>query len=216
MESFGVLKLVFTMASLALVPFLFVMITCFTKIVIVLFILRNAMGVQQAPPNLVIYGITFLLTVFIWMPVGQQIAERIEQQGPSLESMEGWKTALEQATPPVKDFIRQYVNQDEHRFFAQSAAKLWKLDAETAQIDDHILVLVPAFVISELSAAFEIGFMLYLPFLIIDLVVSNILLAMGSMMVSPVMIALPVKLFMFVSVDGWSRLMQGVIESYAI
>lgn len=214
MESFGVLKLLFAMASMALVPFLFVMITCFTKIVIVLFILRNAMGVQQAPPNLVIYGITFLLTIFIWMPVGQQISERIEQHSPSLDSIDGWKIALEQALPPVKGFIGRHVNEKELAFFSQSAAKLWQVDENTAQIEDHILVLVPAFVISELSAAFEIGFLLYLPFLLIDLVVSNILLAMGSMMVSPVMIALPVKLFLFVSVDGWSRLMQGVIESY--
>ena len=215
METPSVLHLIFTIFALSLLPFVFVAVTCFTKIVIVLFIVRNALGIQQAPPNLVIYGITFLLTVFVWFPVLQEIMTNFSASPPDLGQVEGWQAIAGDVQEPVKDYMRRHIRDKEHHFFIDSAHRMWDVSKYDDALSDHILILTAAHVASELSSAFEIGFLLYLPFVTIDLIVSNILLSMGSMMISPIMISLPIKLFLFIAVDGWSRLLHSLVLSYA-
>ena len=214
MESLGALQMTVTILSLSFLPFVFVAVTCFTKIVIVLFIVRNALGIQQAPPNLVIYGITFLLTVFVWFPVLQQALENVTAASPNLEQVEGWGTLAAEVQEPIKDYMRQHIREKEHLFFIDTADRMWDVSKTDGALQDHILVLTAAHVASELASAFEIGFLLYLPFVTIDLIVSNILLSMGSMMISPIMISLPIKLFLFIAVDGWSRLLHSLVLGY--
>ena len=215
MESIGVLQMTVTILGLSFLPFVFVAVTCFTKIVIVLFIIRNALGIQQALPNLVIYGITFLLTVFIWFPVLQEVLTSVSAASPDFGQVEGWGSMLSDAQEPIKDYMRRHIRDNEHLFFIDSATRMWDVSKVDGELTDHILVLTAAHLASELASAFEIGFLLYLPFVTIDLIVSNILLSMGSMMISPIMISLPIKLFLFIAVDGWSRLLHSLVLGYA-
>jgi len=204
------------MALLALAPFILMMTTSFIKLVVVLNLVRNAMGVQQAPPNMALNGLALILTFYIMAPVAFETWELVQQNPPS--SPMTLESALETADlvkGPLQAFLARHANQNSAEFFVRTAHKLWpkkfaeKLDRES------LLVLIPAFAITELTRAFEIGFLLYLPFIVIDLVISNILLAMGMMMVSPMTISLPFKLLLFVLLDGWTKLLEGLVLSYA-
>lgn len=216
MTAFDPIQYMLVMIGIGLVPFAVVMMTSFTKLVIVLFLLRQALGVQQTPPNLVLYGVAVVLTLFICVPVLSEARSALNAVGPNLSDEQGWLLAYEAVSGPFKAFLSRFANETETAFFMEAAQKIWPEEAAKALRNDNLIVLVPAFLLSELSRAFEIGFMLYLPFVTIDLIVSNILLAMGSMMVSPMMISLPLKLFLFVLVDGWARLIHGLILSYGL
>ncbi|GGE35930.1 EscR/YscR/HrcR family type III secretion system export apparatus protein [Agaricicola taiwanensis] len=206
--------LILLTSALALVPFLVVTMTAFLKLSVVLIIIRNALGIQQAPPNLVIYAIAFILTVYVSAPILTDIQNRLVAQPISLESVDGWMAAAEQVKEPVQAHLARYAEPRHRSFFAQATASIWPAEAHENVSEDDFVILLPSFIASELTRAFEIGFLLYLPFLVIDLVVSNVLMAMGMMMVQPTLISIPLKLLLFVSIDGWTRLMQGLVLSY--
>jgi type III secretion protein R len=216
MPGFDPIVLTVALALLGLLPLVFVTTTSFLKIAIVLSLVRNALGVQQAPPNIVLYAMGVMLTAFIMAPVGVEIADAVQTDPNFSRSTSSLVAAAKRGTEPMRKFLLANSKSDQRDFFVGQAKRIWPPKmAETVRHDD-LLILVPAFVVTELTAAFEIGFLLFLPFIVIDLVVSNILMAMGMMMVSPATITLPLKLFLFVMVDGWSRLLHGMVLTYRL
>ncbi|MGR4069521.1 type III secretion system export apparatus subunit SctR [Billgrantia sp. C5P2] len=206
--------MIIVMAGLGLLPLAVVTMTSFLKIAVVLFLIRNALGIQQTPPNLVLYGIALVLTVYITTPLVGEIAYRLENHGGSLESVEDIRETGMLLRGPLQEYLSLYANERERAFFIDATQNIWSEQARENLQDDDLVVLIPAFVTSELVRAFEIGFLIYIPFLVIDLVVANVLMAMGMVMVAPPLISVPLKIFLFVAVDGWSRLMHGLILSY--
>ena len=203
-----------TVVILALAPFVAVMVTSFTKIIVVLSLLRNALGLQQVPPNVVLNGLAIVLSIYVMFPVALKMGELVgplEGIGGSTKSLLG---AVDKAKEPLRDFLVKHSNPRERNFFLRTAQK--PLDpAQAAQLTERdFIVVLPAFTVSELSTAFQIGFLIFLPFLIIDLVVSNILMAMGMQMLTPTTVSLPFKLLLFVLVDGWVKLAHGLVLSY--
>jgi type III secretion protein R len=201
-------------ALLGLVPFLAVMATSFVKIVVVLTLIRNAMGIQQIPPNMAMNGLAIILSVYIMAPVGVAAFESLEGQDFQSMDIHALGHTLSVAADPFRGFLDKHANAHEKAFFVKTAKSLWPEEYAANVQQDNLLVLIPAFTVSELSSAFEIGFLLYLPFIAIDLIISNILLAMGMMMVSPMTISLPFKLLLFVLLDGWTRLIHGLVLTY--
>ena len=214
MSNFDPISLAVALALMALVPTLVVVSTCFLKISIVISLMRNALGVQQIPPNIAIYGLSLIITVYIMAPVGQNIYEQVTAQPEITRSIEKTFSAVVRGAEPLRDFMLKHSDRDQREFFMKSARELWTPEMVSKLQDTDFIVLLPAFMVTELTEAFKIGFLLFLPFVVIDLIVSNILLAMGMMMVSPVMISMPLKLFLFVMVDGWTRLIRGLIHTY--
>lgn len=209
--------LMLPLALIALVPFFAVMGTSFLKLVVVFSILRNATGLQQIPPNIAMNALAIILTFYIMAPIGLEVWDLIEEQQISFETEDSEQLAedIELLITPYRDFLKKNTSERERHFFLRTATKIWP-EAYRHQLSaDDLIILMPSFCISELTKAFEIGFLLYLPFIIIDLIVSNILLAMGMMMVSPMTISLPFKLLLFVLIDGWARLVHGLVMSYA-
>ena len=206
--------LIILLAVLGLLPFLMVTMTAFLKISVVMFIIRNALGLQQTPPTMVLYSIALILTVFVSLPLVEDVSNRLSARPLDVSSLEKLQASANVVKEPVKAHLMRYAKPAERQFFLSSTARIWPESVRANVKDDDFIILLPAFVSSELTRAFEIGFLLFLPFLVIDIVVSNILMAMGMMMVSPTLISLPLKLFLFVAVDGWSRLMHGLILSY--
>lgn len=204
------------LVALSLAPFVAVMITSFIKLVVVMSLVRNALGIQSIPPNMVINGLAMILSVYVMAPVGQEAFEALRDTDLKGANFETFMTAGEQVREPIRDFLYRHSQARERDFFLRSAEALWPEEKAKALKETDLLVLIPAFTVSELTAAFQIGFLLYLPFVAIDLVVSNILLAMGMMMVSPMTISLPFKLLLFVLIDGWARLIHGLVLTYAI
>ena len=193
---------------LVLAPALLLMMTSFTRIIVVLHFLRQALGTQQTPPSQLLIGLALFLTFFIMGPALTQINDNALQ--PYLAKEISQKQALQEAAMPMKMFmLKQTRDQDLGLFF-----KLGKYERPKTAMDTPMAVLIPSFVISELRVAFQIGFLLYLPFLIIDMVVAAVLLAMGMMMLPPVMISLPFKILLFVLVDGWYLVIQSMISGY--
>ena len=207
--------LIILLAVLGLLPFLVVTMTAFLKISVVMFIIRNALGLQQTPPTMVLYSIALILTVFVSLPLIEDVSNRLAAHPLDTSSLDKLQESAKVVKDPVKAYLIRFAKPGERQFFLSSTARIWPESARANVKDDDFIILLPAFVSSELTRAFEIGFLLFLPFLIIDIVVSNILMAMGMMMVSPTLISLPLKLCLFVAVDGWSRLMHGLILSYA-
>ena len=203
-----------TVIVLALAPFVAVMVTSFTKIVVVLSLLRNALGTQQIPPNVVLNGLALILTIYVMYPVGQAMVEGLEGQSNVTDSVEGFLQAADTSKEPLRDFMLKHSNEREREFFLSTIKRM--VDTEKAEqiTSNDFIVIVPAFTISELTTAFQIGFLIFLPFVVIDLVISNILMAMGMMMLSPTTISLPFKLLLFVLIDGWTKLAQGLVLSY--
>jgi type III secretion protein R len=199
-----------------LAPFAVTMLTSFVKIAVVLFLVRTALGIQQTPPNIVLYGVALTLTAFIMAPVGAEAAARIAQSGLDINNISVWPRAFELALEPIRGFLIRFVQQEERQFFMDSVSVVWPENSLLTVGDDDIIILLPAFLVGELGRAFEIGFMLFLPMVVIDLIVANILMAMGMMMVSPMMISLPFKLLLFVAADGWTLLLHGLVTSYGI
>jgi type III secretion protein R len=200
--------------ALALIPLIVVTMTGFLKIAIVMFLIRNALGTQQTPPNLVLYGIALVLTVYVTTPLLGDIYGRISARPLQLQTVEDITEVAKTVREPIQAHLARFTLPSERQFFLSATVRVWPESARANVKDDDLVVLLPAFVGSELTRAFEIGFLLYLPFLIVDLVVTNVLMALGMVMVSPTLISVPLKLFLFVAVNGWSRLLHGLILSY--
>ncbi len=209
-------SLIVGLAMLALVPFIAVMATSFIKLAVVFSLLRNALGVQQIPPNMAIYGLCIILTLYIMAPVGFAISDYIDRNNVRLSEPDSIESLMGEGLNPYREFLKTHIRENEQTFFQETARTLWPAKYHTRIDSDSLLILLPAFTISELTRAFEIGFLIYLPFIIIDLIVSNILLAMGMMMVSPMTISLPFKLLLFVLLDGWTKLTHGLVSSYGV
>jgi flagellar biosynthetic protein FliP len=193
---------------LSFVPAVLIMFTSFTRIVIVMSFLRHAFGGAQVPPNMVVIGLSLFLTFFIMSPTINAVTENAIT--PYIEEEMSLSESIENAMPPLKEFMLKQTRQKDIALFAGLAKK----DLPESPADLSLSVLVPAFAISELKTAFEIGFLLFLPFLIIDMVIASILLSMGMMMLPPVMISLPFKLLMFVLVDGWNLIIGSVMRTF--
>lgn len=201
-------------SSLTLIPFIAVMATSFVKISVVLSLLRNALGVQQAPPNIALHGIAIVMTIFIMAPVGLETYDLFKNDNFDNLAGKAIIEKFEKGATPFKNFLRKHSEPQQQDFFIEQAKEQWPKEHKNSIGLDSLLILMPAFVLAELTEAFKMGFLLYLPFLTIDLVVSNVLLAMGMMMVSPMTISLPFKLLLFVLVDGWAKIVQGLVLSY--
>lgn len=202
------LKILFLLTIISLAPSILIMMTSFTRIIIVLSILRNALGLQQSPPNQVLIGIALFMTLFIMAPVGQEINKTAYQ--PYLNNQITMQEAEKKALVPLRNFMYKNTENKSMKAFLKMAniTKVESLD----QIPTH--VLIPAFIMSELKKAFMMGFVIYLPFLVIDIIVSSTLMSMGMMMLPPMMISLPLKLALFVLVDGWSLTIMSLVKSF--
>lgn len=203
-------------AIVGLLPLFLIMSTSYVKIVVVLMLVRNALGVQSIPPQMVINGLAMILTVFIMAPVGHDSMRLLEQQASRLQDTEISElfVTLEKISPPLHAFLEKNTDERVTNMFVTTAKRIWPERLHDKATKDNWAVLVPAFTITELTKAFQIGFVLYLAFVAIDLIISNILLAMGMMMVSPTTISLPFKLLLFVTLDGWLKITQGLMLSY--
>jgi len=204
----GVLKVVFLLTILSIVPGILVLTTSFTRIVVVLSFLRHSIGLQQSPPNQVIIGLALFLTIFIMKPVWQTVYDQAVSPY-QLHQISG-DQFLERSTKPIKDFMLKQTRQKDLALFVSFAQEEKPKNAEALSL----ATVIPAFAISELKTAFQIGFVLYIPFIILDMVVSSILLSMGMMMLPPAMISLPFKLMLFVLVDGWNLLINSLVKSF--
>lgn len=203
-----ILQIVALITILSLAPAILMMVTSFTRIVVVLSFLRSAMGIQQTPPNTVLVSLALFLTAFIMMPTmeavyDQAIVPLVEEEITELE-------ALERGSAPVRDFMLAHVREQDLKLFVE----LGDVDGVEAAEDTPMRALIPAFMISELRRAFEIGFLLFLPFIIIDMVIASILMSMGMMMLPPIVISLPFKLIFFVLVDGWYLVAGSLVKSF--
>lgn len=204
-----------TVILLALAPFVAVMVTSFTKLVVVLSLLRNAMGLQQVPPNVVMNGLALILSIYVMYPVGVEMQDRLAElptQGKA--STTQMVAAADVAKEPLREFLLKHSRPLERAFFLKTAQRSLKPEQAQALSERDFLVVVPAFTVSELTVAFEIGFLIFLPFLVIDLVIANILMAMGMQMLSPTTVSLPFKLLLFVLIDGWVKLTHGLVLTY--
>ncbi len=204
--------------ALAMAPFVAVMVTSFTKIVVVLSLLRNALGLQQVPPNVVLNGLAIILSIYVMNPVimstYDNVHTRMGTQAEGPMTMQKLGELVQTGKEPLRQFLLKHSNDAERGFFLQSARRLLPGERGDNLTAQDFIVIVPAFTVSELTEAFQIGFMLFLPFLIIDLVVANILLSMGMMMLSPTMVSLPFKLLLFVLLSGWAKLIHGLVLTY--
>lgn len=198
------------MTALTLLPALLMMMTSFTRIMVVFAILRQAMGLQQTPSNQILLGLALFLSIFVMMPVFDQVNERAIQ--PYLNEQMSAQDALLNAESPFRTFMFAQTRESDLALFLNLS------QSEQPQVEDDIpfSVLVPAYVTSELKTAFQIGFMLFIPFLVIDLVVASVLMAMGMMMMSPIIISLPFKIMLFVLVDGWAMVIGAVAASFSL
>jgi len=230
-SSFSPALVIATVVGLALAPFVAVMVTSFTKIVVVISLLRNALGLQQTPPNVVINGLAIILSIYVMYPVILDTFDSINAMPPAAASAQPQQGAPQGAPgdrltvdrlvqmvttgkEPLRKFLIKHSHQREREFFLESAKRMLPPQQQSALTAEDFIVVMPAFTVSELTAAFQIGFLLFLPFVVIDLIVSNILLALGMMMLSPTMVSLPFKLLLFVLLSGWAKLIHGLVMTY--
>ena len=196
------------LTSLSFLPAVVLMMTSFTRIIIVMSLLRHAMGTQTSPPNQVIVGLSLFLTFFIMAPVADKVYTEAWQ--PLSENRITFNEALDRATVPVKAFMLKQIREPDLNLFS----KLAKTPRVEKAEELPMRVVIPAFVTSELKTAFQIGFIVFIPFLIIDMVVASVLMSMGMMMMSPAIVALPFKIMLFVLVDGWNLLIGSLVQSF--
>lgn len=200
-------RVVLMLTVLSLAPSFMILTTSFTRILVVLGFLRRALGTQSAPPSQVLAGLAIFLTIFIMMPVWTQINEQAIQpyQAKELTSKEAWTEGLK----PLQEFMAKQTGETEYQLFVELSGK------PAAKVNEAELnILVPAFVLSELKTSFKLGFLIYLPFLLIDLITATILMSLGMMMLPPMMISLPIKILFFVLADGWTVLVRGILASF--
>lgn len=203
-------KMILILTMIGIAPFILLMMTCFTRIIIVFSFLRSALGLQQTPPNQVLVGLALFVTFFIMQPVLSQVNETALQ--PYNDGLIQTQEFLDRASVPMKEFMLKQTTPSEVELFKNLSQDTNLAEIEGTELPLHIVV--PAFIISELKRAFLIGFLLYIPFLIIDMIVSSTLMSMGMIMLPPVMISLPFKLMLFVVVDGWGLLVKTLVMTY--
>ncbi len=208
------ISLFLLMAALAVLPFAAMVVTSYTKIVVVLGLLRNALGVQQVPPNMVLNGVAIIISCFVMAPVVMEASDHMNPLNSATSTAQQMLGAADAAREPFRKFLQQHADEREKTFFLKSATAIWPPERAQKLHKDDLLVLAPAFLLTELTAAFRIGFLLYLAFIVVDLVVANVLLAMGLSQVTPTNVAIPFKLLLFVALDGWSRLVHGLVLTY--
>ncbi len=204
--------LIVILVLVGLAPFVALMVTSFTKLVIVFSLVRNALGTQQIPPSMVINGMAMIISAYIMSPVALEVYQNIHLE--QLNQLDV-KTVIETvsiAKEPLRRFLLKHSNKEEREFFAKSVKDLSPEKIEFQP--DDLIVLIPAFTVSEIIEAFAIGFLIYLPFIAIDIIVSNLLMSMGMIMVSPMIISLPFKLVLFVMLNGWAKIVHGLILTY--
>ncbi|MEL7431823.1 MAG: type III secretion system export apparatus subunit SctR [Chlamydiota bacterium] len=221
LEGPSVISKMAVLAGLAILPFAIMLLTSFVKMVIVLALLRNAIGVQQSPPNQVLNGIALLMTIYVMFPTGLAMynaAKPVIDKSPSALFSEQSATYLmeiiDRSKEPLRDFLVRNTYQKNMNSFFSMARRIFPEPYKSSLEPKDFIVLIPSFITSQLKSAFEIAVLVYLPFFVIDLVTSNILLAMGMMMLSPLTIALPIKLLLLVMVDGWTLLIQGLTLTF--
>ncbi len=205
-----VLQIVALLTILSLAPAILILMTSFTRLVVVFHFLRQAMGTQNSPPNQVLIGLSLFITFFVMSPIWHHVYTNAVR--PYMDKETTYTEAFEHAKEPVRKFMLKNTREKDLALFANTANVKRPLKKD----DVPMLVLIPAFVISELKTAFIIGFVLYVPFLVIDMVVASVLLSMGMMMLPPVMISLPFKLMLFVLVDGWNLVVGSMINSFGV
>jgi len=204
------IKILLLLTALSLAPSAIIMTTCFTRILIVLGFLRQALGTQQTPPGQILAGIALFLTIFIMAPVWQQINTKAIQ--PYLAEQITQQEAWEQGVAPLRAFMEKQTGAEELALFVELSGAQRKNAQEPIPLE----VLIPSYMISELKTAFQLGFLIYLPFLVIDLVIAASLMSLGMMMLPPMMISLPLKLLFFVLADGWNLMIRGLVSSFSV
>lgn len=202
------IKIILLLTVLTLAPAIMILMTSFTRIIVVLSFLRQALGTQQMPPNQLLVGLALFLTLFVMQPFIKDINQNALK--PYLSGQLGQEAAFNNAMAPLRKFMFHQTRPQDLELFVGMA----KIEAPKTRADVPSLVLIPAFVVSELKTAFQIGFIIYLPFLVIDMVVASVLMAMGMMMLPPVIISLPFKIMLFVLVDGWSLIIGSMVKSF--
>jgi type III secretion protein R len=205
-------ELLVLIGLLALFPAALVMLTSFLKMAVVLSIARSALGAPQVPPTTAVTGLALVLTILVMAPVARRSAEILQTEPPA-RGVQASLAALARASVPLREFLARFARPDDRAAFLDVARRLSPPGA-AAPAEDDLTVLAPAFVVSELRRAFTIGFLVFLPFLVVDLVVANVLLALGLTQLSPTSVSLPLKLLLFVSVDGWRVLARSLALSY--
>jgi len=215
------LVMMVALGALALIPFVLLMVTSFVKIAVVLSIVRSALGTQQIPPTQVITGLAIILTVYIMAPVGMDMyrsaGSLVETPGEmmSVQTVGVLVKAVDKAKEPMRDFLLKHSTFKDRNMFFSLAKRIRTDERDKALLSENdFIVVVPSFVISELKQSFQIGFILFVPFIVVDMVVANILLALGMHMLSPTVISMPFKLLLFVLVDGWYLITKGLVLSY--
>lgn len=216
-ESIDPFALLLPLLMLGLAPFAALMVTSYAKLVVVFALVRNSLGVQQVPPNMVLNSLALVFSLYIMAPVALEIQERLD--GSRVFESGRMKTAdllvaLSSAREPLRDFMLRHGRERERKFFVKTATRIWPAERAATVTERDFLIVVPAFTLSELTSAFQIGFVIYLCFVGIDLIIANILLALGMSMVSPTVVAVPFKLLLFSSLDGWSALVHSLVLSY--
>lgn len=202
-----------------LLPFLMAAGTCYLKFSIVFVMVRNSMGLQQVPSNLVLNAVALMMSAFVMMPIGEDIYEYQQQHPVNFSSVESVKGFVDNGLDGYRGYLQKYSDPELTSFFENIQARRFEekhMQGSYSEGNPSIFSLLPAYALSEIKGAFKIAFYLYLPFVVIDLVISSILLALGMMMMSPVVISVPIKLILFVALDGWSILTQGLIQQYTV
>jgi len=215
-SSFNPLALALLLGAISLIPLLLMITTCFLKISMVLMLTRNAIGVQQVPANMALYGIALAATLFVMAPVLNEMQSRFSEKPIDTTNTEKLEGSIQYGIQPLTDFMQRNTAPDVQTHLLGNAEKMWPKNLVQNVMKDHqnLLLLIPSFVLSELQSGFKIAFLIFIPFLVVDLVVSNVLLALGMQMVSPMTISLPLKILLFVMVSGWTRLLDGLFYSY--
>jgi type III secretion protein R len=216
------LALMVILGALSLAPFVVIMVTSFVKISVVLSMLRQALGTQQIPPNQIINGLAIILTIYIMFPVAMEIKEgsmalfdqRTNSPLMSDATTSLVKQAIQVAKEPLRRFMLKHAHAKDRQLFYGLARRMRTPEQQKQLTDRSLIILVPSFVISELKEAFQIGFLIFVPFIVIDMVVSNILMSMGMMMLSPTTISLPFKILLFILIDGWYLIARGLVLGY--
>ncbi|AIA70910.1 type III secretion protein [Pectobacterium atrosepticum SCRI1043] len=212
--AFDPLMFALFLGALSLIPLMMIVCTCFLKIAIVLLITRNAIGVQQVPPNMALYGIALAATMFVMAPVFQDISKRVQEKPLDMTDITSLQASVTYGLEPLQTFMSRNVDPDILTHLHENSLQMWPASLSEKVNTQNLLLVIPAFVLSELQAGFKIGFLIYIPFIVIDLIVSNVLLALGMQMVAPMTLSLPLKLLLFVLVNGWTRLLDGLFYSY--
>lgn len=213
---------VLALGALSLLPFVLLLMTSFVKISVVLSVLKSAIGTPHIPPSQIVTGVALILTLFVMAPTGTRMLQAVQpllgqSAGATLvspQSAHAMLAAIDKAKEPLREFLLKHASSNDRATFLNLAVRMRTAEEKASVGERDFLVLVPAFLSSELRRAFEIGFLLFLPFLVIDLVISNLLLALGMHMLSPTTVSLPFKLLLFVLADGWQLLLRGLVESY--